>query len=222
MVIDDTAMADELGGEGSSSSGVRRAATDPSRLAAAMEGRTSQDREGVPRVRFSEDLARPRANPAPSSGSRPGTPNLTVETRLIPKKSSEAPRPGPGGLARKASNAVSPTSPRTRDRGYSLRRTLFTRGIINQAENSPIELDDAGSSREYEVDERQPGGEKEDRSIPGVTVSPVLESEMEISAVESTIEATGQEAELIPFEAKSKDKKTFGSIHLPHYAAWAR
>src|SRR6187402_3528015 len=128
-------MADNLGGESTSPPGIRRAATDPARSSVAMNERPSQDRE-APRVRFSQDLD--RATAVAYTLERPGTPDLTIDTEPTPASSNEASKPAGSISAMKVSNPSSPTSPRTRDRGYSLRRSLFARAISGRSEDSPI------------------------------------------------------------------------------------
>ncbi len=153
-------MADNKGveGEPNAYSGIRRAATDPAQPPEVMEERLSQERE-APRVRFSEDLDRATASASTSQQAR--TLNLTIDTKSSPKKSSETPRPLSGILSKKATSPISPTSPRTRDRGYSLRRTLFNRSINTQSEDVPVELAEVGSYREIEGHSRSGGEESQ-------------------------------------------------------------
>jgi len=209
-------MVDNVGGEGSSSPG-RRSATDPAHSSVAMEGRASADREG-PRVRFSEDLDRATASAA--VGQRPGTPNLSIDTAATPRISNDALRSPPIQRPRNGLSPHSPTSPRTRDRGYSLRRSLFARSINNQSENSPLEPVEAGSSQEYVGNARrlEEGKGKDTRS--SVTVSPVRENELEIPSIQTGESSSGAQPRRI--SGKGKDKKTGGTISLPNYDAWAR
>lgn len=211
------AMADDI--EGSSktefpSGAVRRAATDPG----IIEERPSQDREAAtPRVRFSQDLDRATASATSAAiAQRPETPDLVIDTRIRGQKSSEGLRPSASILSRKASNPVSPTSPRTRDRGYSLRRTLFARAINNQSERSPTELVEAGPSSSAQDDlvhKQDEGKSKRGSSI--VTVSPGFQNDLGIS--QNTLDEP-----LFNGPVKSKDTKTFGTINLPNYDVWAR
>jgi phospholipid-translocating ATPase len=198
-------MADYTGGESSSSSAMRRAATDLV-LSVAMAGEESHDEEAIPRVRFSEDLDRATASAA--AGQRPGTQNLTIDTNPPPKKST---------LGKKPVSHVSATSPRTRDRGYSLRRSLFTRTTHNQSENSPIELLEAGPSREQDNNERMPEDGKWKQSRSAINVSPVSENATTgISMIE------GRELSSEYSSKKGTDKKTFGTLSLPNYDVFAR
>lgn len=198
-------MADNI--EGPARSSTRRSATDPAH-ASAMEGRASADRDG-PRVRFSEDLD--RATVSASVGQRPGTPNLSIDTAAASGGSNDALRSPP---VRNGSSPLSPTSPRTRDRGYSLRRSLFARTINNQSENSPVELAEAGPSGESTGDIRRLEEGKYKRS--SITVLPVVEDDLKISRTRTDDQ---------PFTSKSskrKDKKIVGAINLPNYDTWAR
>ncbi|CZR57136.1 related to P-type ATPase [Phialocephala subalpina] len=208
-------MADSIGGSSSSSSGIRRAATDQPQRSDAMDDRTSQERE-APRVRFSQDLD--RATASASATHRPGTPELSIDTGAAPKRSSDAPKPVAGILLRKASNPVSPTSPRTRDRGYSLRRAIFNRGITSQSENSPIELVETGPSEPQDgVGQRQEDPKAEQRHS-SITISPVLENDVAVSQSDSNERFPG------PSVGRGKDKKTLGTLNysLPNYDAWTR
>ncbi|KAF8866743.1 phospholipid-translocating P-type ATPase [Acephala macrosclerotiorum] len=208
-------MADSIGRSSSSSSGIRRATTDPPQRSNAMDERNSQERE-APRVRFSQDLD--RATAAVSATQRPGTPELSIDTGAGPKRSSEAPKPAARILSRKASNPVSPTSPRTRDRGYSLRRAIFNRGITSQSENSPIELVEAGPSEpQGAAASRQEDGKAKQR-LSSISISPVLENDPGISQSDSN------ERFPDPSILRGKDKKTLGPLNysLPNYDVWAR
>lgn len=204
-------MADKVKRDQGPLAGPRRVATDPAQSSGAMDERGSQDRE-TPRVRFSEDLD--RATESASAGQRPGAPSLIIDTSSRPKKSSETSVPAVGILTKKAATSLSPTSPRTRDRGYSLRRSLFARSINTQPGNSPIELVEAGPSREFEGDRLEEGKGKQSPSA--VTVSRLVEDGFEIS--------TSGDGGTFPerSSAKGKDKKSFGTRSLPNYAAWAK
>jgi phospholipid-translocating ATPase len=200
---DTFAMADDVKKNPTLPSGPRRIATDPAQSSATMDERRSQDRES-PRVRFSEDLD--GAAESATTSQRPATPSLTIDTSLSPKKSGETPFPAAG--SKKTTTALSPNSVRTRDRGYSLRRSLFARSINNQADTSPIELVEA------EGNKLEGGKGKQPPST--VAVSRVVENDLDIS--------TGGDSGTVPDHppAKRNDKKTFGTRSLPNYAAWAK
>lgn len=110
---DNSAMADNnLGSEPFLRSGQRRVSTDPIHSPATMDGASRDKEQKEPhKVRFSEDLDR-----APVGAQRLDTPNLTLDTTVIPRRSVST-----GLHPRKPQSPTSPTSPRTRDRGYSLR-----------------------------------------------------------------------------------------------------
>jgi phospholipid-translocating ATPase len=203
-------MADNTGGSSGSSSQSRRTATDPAHSTAAMDG--PRDKEG-PKVRFSEDLD--RATASTSISQRPGTPNLTLDTTQIPRTSTEV-KPPTGLQSRKVTSPLSPTSPRNRDRGYSLRRSLFARSINNQSENSPIELAETDSSRAFDSGNRRLEHGKDKQRQPAVTVSPIVENGLGISSVRDDLASAEAESR------KGQDKKTFGTISLPNYDVWAR
>jgi phospholipid-translocating ATPase len=207
-IVGHFAMADRAKREPSPVPGVpRRAATDLAQSSTAMDGGT-QDRE-IPRVRFSQDLD--RATASTTAAQRAAPPNLTIDTTSRPSNLSEAAVPAVNISSQKPSSAA---SPRTRDRGYSLRRSLFARSINNQSENSPIELLEAGSSRGFESSKNAETEGKQPSS--SITISPVLDNEFEISA-------TGYGGTLLDSSpARGKNKKTVGTRSLPNYAAWAK
>ncbi|PGH21659.1 hypothetical protein AJ80_03092 [Polytolypa hystricis UAMH7299] len=119
------------------------------------------------RVRFSSDLERgadptmsrnpgPQSLPVPPSAiARPSRPDLNVDTFVTTSEPGPA-NPPPGDTSRpKAVSHLSPipqgavpVPPRTRHRGYSLRRSLFTKNIGTQSDESSadIELGHASSS----------------------------------------------------------------------------
>ncbi|KAF4631827.1 hypothetical protein G7Y89_g6304 [Cudoniella acicularis] len=188
---------------------MRRASIDSTQTALAADSHGSADRE-VPRVRFSEDLDRAIASASASSstGQRLGTPNLTLDTTVISPQSNDAARSAPGPQPGKAN---SPISPRPRDRGYSLRRSLFSRTINIQSENSPLEVVEtyhsSGNVRRLEE------GKKRQSTV---TVSPVPEDGLGVSNVlpVQKITETGTN--------KGSSQKTFGTLNLPNYDLWVK
>ncbi|KUJ21927.1 phospholipid-translocating P-type ATPase [Mollisia scopiformis] len=194
MADDSSSIPNSSGGAGGGGGGVRRAATDPTLLAS---GETTMAAAGPPRVRFSQDLDRATAAAAAAA------PRLEIDTRTSGVRREGSPS------SRKGANP-NPVSPRTRDRGYSLRRSLFARTINGQAENSPIELVEAGPSGGLQDELEQRGKKRGDSS--NVTVSPVVENDMVISNEDLPLDEG----------SRSKDKKTFGTINLPNYDVWAR
>jgi phospholipid-translocating ATPase len=201
-------MADRKEAGPSSRSTQRRVATDPPHPSAAMNDGASLEKE--PKVRFSADLD--NAVSASTIRERPGTPNLTVDT-AFPLQVSQEGLGSPGLHHRKAQSPTSPTSPRARDRGYSLRRTVFAKSINNQSELSPIELVEAGSSQEHEDVGKGRGGHQTQQSG---TVSTVTANDIPISLNEHVPLRSDQPI------SEGKDKKTFRTVSLPNYASWAQ
>ncbi|TVY82511.1 putative phospholipid-transporting ATPase [Lachnellula suecica] len=202
-------MADSVGGGPSSSSTGRRTVTDPAHSTVAMNGRASTDREG-PRVRFSEDLDRATAS------AHAGLPDLSIDTSATSR--NDGIRFPPSQHPRRGLSPLSPTSPRTRDRGYSLRRSLFARSINNQSENSPVELVEAGSSQEAANNARRSEEGKSKQS--SVIVSPVPEEDQDTFGAHSGEWSSSSQSS--GAKGKGKDTKTIGTISLPNYDAWAR
>ncbi|KAF2681560.1 phospholipid-translocating P-type ATPase [Lentithecium fluviatile CBS 122367] len=131
--------------------------------------------DASPRVRFSTDIERlgPGQRPRPGTAAvsidqiaqagtgigakkRPGTPDLTVNTQDASAQALGSSAPGED--AARSPSHVSPLSPRStgrsplsptsRHRGYSLRSALFRKNVYDQAQESPIELEEQpGSSR---------------------------------------------------------------------------
>lgn len=170
-----------------------------------------------PRVRFSQDVDRPGTSgtSAATTARRPGTPNLAIDTSNLPG------RPGEGGgspadlPARQPSNPSPIKSPRTRDRGYSLRRTLFAKAINTQAENNAIELSPAGpSSKGHGRKSSIVSLGKGKADSAEVTVSPVQEIFPENIAPEAELQLQDSRSEL--------EKKRTGPLNLPNYDFWAR
>ncbi|RFU28847.1 hypothetical protein B7463_g7490, partial [Scytalidium lignicola] len=166
--------------------------------------------EPTARVRFSHDVERPdiSAGAGAAAGRRPGTPNLAIETSNIPGRVGEVKgspvnrqQPGPSSLK----------SPRTRDRGYSLRRTLFAKSINNQAENSPIELLDTISPKSH------------GRKASVATLGKGKTGQQAVSVEEEVPEISTTGLDLLPQESLSTlDKKRSGPLSLPNYDFWAK
>ncbi|KAI8931866.1 hypothetical protein NX059_010771 [Plenodomus lindquistii] len=100
--------------------------------------RPSVSSDAARQVRFSADAQRQISVGKSSSGkARPGTPDLSVETREV----------GAGGNTSHAPMNRSPLSPSTRSRGYSLRSALFRKNVASTPDAN-IELEEGvGSSR---------------------------------------------------------------------------
>ncbi|KAI9718392.1 MAG: hypothetical protein M1812_004113 [Candelaria pacifica] len=136
----------------------------------------------APRVKFSTDVERAAA----SASKEPG---LAIDTAQMPYR---LPTPGDGNFSplsgsispRTSVIQDSPVSPRARNRGYSLRRSLFTRSIHDQAghNGSIIELEPAGSSRQGPSQSSNNHGSTK-KDFTNVTISEATEEEY--SAVEA-------------------------------------
>lgn len=100
------------------------------------------------RVRFSQDVD--RSGTAASSGSHGGAPDIIVH--------DDEGRQGNSQSATPVSSSSAPplSTTRTRDRGYSLRRALFTRTITQRSDNAS---DDNGTQVEQPNSSRGPDGE---------------------------------------------------------------
>ena len=185
------------------------------RRAGVMEGSAEAAHTG--RVRFSQDLDRAISSGSKSMKQSHGTPGLLIDTAA---GSSAVPTP----VGTEATPNASPMSPRTRDRGYSLRRSLFARTVPAQVEFSAIELVESGSSRSDRTGVEGTAGEgKAKGSITGavVTISPVAESELNSSALDTQISLSRRSTRPSAPESK-KDKRTHGTASLPNYDVWAR
>ncbi|KAF4262256.1 hypothetical protein KXW98_002670 [Aspergillus fumigatus] len=122
----------------------RRSSLSPSRISSDLGRRPSQQRN----VRFSTDLERPIVEE--SRNTRPASRGLTIDTSITnapvsPVRSPvTSPERGPTSPL-SPNSALSPTSPqspgvgrsRSRNRGYSLRRTIFAKNIQTQDVTSP-------------------------------------------------------------------------------------
>lgn len=188
--------------------------------------------DASPRVRFSTDIERhaqgQRSRPGTAgdsidtiaqagtnSGSmkRPGTPDLTVNTKdgieesaTDPAQSSALSPSRLSPLSPRSTARASPMSPNSRNRGYSLRSSLFRRNIDDQ--NSPgtsIELEDrAGSSRRALAETNESSDDESGRKASVTTV--------EISPAATGLASSSADA--------SKSKLGQGHIALPNYDSW--
>ena len=143
------------------------------------------------------------------------TPNLSLDTgRALSSSQQKAPQArqpslspsstsSPMSMHSGMSSIRSPTSPRTRDRGFSLRRSILARNIQPESNGSIIELQPAGPSTGHiepppSIDRSGPG-KKSDTTI---TISPIIEQAP------------------IADPAPQSGKKTHGLSSLPHYESW--
>jgi phospholipid-translocating ATPase len=106
--------------------------------------------------------------------------------------------------ARPKRPTISPTSPGTNDRQYSLRRILFARNVGSSANNDDIELAEAGPStqRPNSRSKRTSEGRRGKKSDASVTITPVDE-----------------QAQL---QDTSPTKRNFNTLALPNYDVWAK
>ena len=159
-------------------------------------------------VRFSEDVDRPE--PGIPSTQQTELPSLRIDTSPQSQQATGIERPSDLGQ-KKTSNTVSTNSPRTRDRGYSLRRTLFARGISHQPTDNNIEL---AESRPVQDDTRRLEEGRAKQLKGDVSVSPIIENDLTVAAsADGSTPSTTR---------KGKDRKHFGSISLPNYDVWAQ
>ena len=161
-------------------------------------------REPLHKVRFSQDLDRATAHA--STSQQPPTPNLTLDTRSGPKIPVEIVSAAPGLSLRKTS---SPTSPQTRNRGYSLRRSLFSRNIsIVEPDATAIEPAEAETSRDG-------NGRVEDKKDFAVAADPRSGGILSSGHIHSSSESD-------PDFSKGGKEKTFANIKLHNYGVYAR
>lgn len=149
---------------------------------------------------------------------RPDTPNLFIDTAAAaaaaaPTTSVNHRMPGPAMRSPESPGSpqsnLSPASPRSRNRGYSLRRTLFNRSMHDQSDGSPhgavMELGERSSP------EGRPGSSRGAQSQgasgkkgPESAVTPVLEEEIDFPSSS---------------DRKSLDRRP---STLPNYESWMR
>ena len=143
------------------------------------------------------------------------TPNLSLDTgralSASQENASQARQPSLGPSSTRSSVpmhsgmslARSPISPRTRDRGFSLRRSILARNINPESNGSIIELQPAGPSTKQihpsPPTDRGGPGKKSDTTI---TISPIIEQAP------------------VAEPAPQPVKKTLGLSSLPHYESW--
>lgn len=167
-----------------------------------------------------------RESTTASMGPQP--PVLAVDTAIAEYESahrrdatspSSLAYPNSGGVAPNRATSIlrrssaSPTSPATRDRGYSLRRVLFARGIGSNSATDNIELGEAGPStqtlpsRLATQESGTASGEKKAKSA-SVTISPVVAEE---------------EDDLPPRPRSQKaSRNRLAEVSLPNYDRWAK
>lgn len=182
----------------------------------AAEGRRrdSKGRRSEHRVRFSAEVERPRisAEPAktPSTTTRaiggarnpsplrqrPGSPTISIDTARAGAAAASGSASAPSTSSMSSNSPRSavqpvPLSPRSaRNRGYSLRRTVFNKGITSSSTDSPhgsvIELGEPGPShRPGSSDSIQARNASSKKSI-DATITPVEVHNAEVEEEEDT------------------------------------
>lgn len=201
---------------------------------AARPAPTRLSSDVPPRVRFSTDIERPvptqrlslarnrasvdeDAQPEKDAVSkgRPGTPNLTIDTREVSPDGAGAPVQPSGStpshtspLPPRPSGKSSPLSPKTRNRGLSMRSALFRKNVHGQAQppSATIELEEnigsshtgSGQSRVFNNGDALKSGD---------TVVSVTPAQTKYASEASDL---------------SKAKLGQGPIALPHYNNWRK
>jgi phospholipid-translocating ATPase len=189
-----------------------------------------------PRVRFSTDIARngagKRANMAEGNApvdeitqigkgarakQRPGTPDLTIQTREIPLEDHAA-NSGPdnGGSSSRSpdrqprsATSRSPLSPTSRNRGYSLRSALFRKNVHDTAQSSgaDIELAERVGLSQHNMGQIEETAGQGTSSKAGDAIITVTPEHVEYASSASDI---------------SKSKMGKGPIALPYYDSWLK
>ena len=142
-------------------------------------------------------------------------PNLSLDTssalsasqQNVPRARQPALSPSstrsPVSMHSRMSSVRSSTSPRTRDRGFSLRRSILARNIQPESNGSIIELQPAGPSTEQmepsPPTDRSGPSKKADTTI---TISPIVEQAP------------------LANPAPQPVKESLGLSSLPHYESW--
>lgn len=177
----------------------------------AIPGDGKKHANGAQQRQNTDDRGEPGINADASA-----VPNLSVDTRRAngePDAGTQTHKRSPLGggsptspstSPSKVSPLNSPTSPRTRDRGFSLRRSLFARNINGQpqASGSTIELRPAVSfATHYEYRQTSDGPQSHKKPVTTITIAPVPD-----------------ETERPARSAKETRTPSF----LPHYEIWVK
>ncbi|KAI9777848.1 MAG: hypothetical protein M1839_008525 [Geoglossum umbratile] len=207
---DEDHVFDRRGVEDSPPAGEMRADNPPLSAASASDG-------PIPRVRFSADMESVRPvdgtsssaqSSAPPTGAhsenprtttRLGATNLAIDTASAASESSSVVQSTESQPHSTGPSRLSPTTPKTRDRGYSLRRSLFARSINEQVVHPPpddaVELGAIGP---------KPGGTSQH---PAKTAQPTHRGKK-----------LPQETNMGILSDVAKKGRT--SLVLPNYASW--
>lgn len=195
------------------------AASKPGRLDISTMNANNQG-PGADKSLVDNDLDQTSTNSVPTTDpppvlSEPGRQHEAIRLSLLGNRAPNAPTQPPSpndessplgsdGAPLRILPAVSPLSPRTRGRGFSLRRSILTRSINDRTfeGGSPLELQPTGNSTMHKrsltfTDEDKPSNKSGAR--------------MKVSYVKSDLQSDA---------ASSKETRMLRS--LPHYESWVR
>ncbi|KAH0547563.1 hypothetical protein FGG08_000288 [Glutinoglossum americanum] len=191
----------------------------------------------IPKVRFSADLERARPANAPLSGSqyppppanappsvagsrmtkRPGVTDLTIDTSTAASESSGVAQSNRNQSGSVDSPQQSPMSPSTRDGGYSLRRSLFSRSINEKVEPTDPSLDDGvqlNNSRSSTTELGPEGSTRRSMKTPHPTKSEGTRKKI------PKVTAAGLSSRREPPQSPATAKRDRSSLALPNYTSW--
>ncbi|PBP16371.1 p-type ATPase, partial [Diplocarpon rosae] len=204
---------------------IRRAATHFV-SAAAMDGSSSERDADAPPGLLSHDT--------PTTAlERPGSPNLTSnqQPQTAAQPRSAASRNLGISTANRAANpgSASAGSSQMRDRGYSLRRSLFARALhsrpATKSDGLPFELVGGSHTGRNGTRTEEEARRDDRRPRSPVAVSPVVENEIEndfLSATYASEVTLASEAGRYTETDSRPSKSTFTNLNLPNYESWAR
>ncbi|OJI98549.1 hypothetical protein ASPVEDRAFT_80191 [Aspergillus versicolor CBS 583.65] len=191
-----------------------RPSLSPSRTLSDSGRRSSQHQH----VRFSTDLERAAVeeqNRQTQRDRRPSSRGLSIDTSIANPQGLLSPTSPDANRATRSSlsprSALSPTSPqsldsagrsRSRNRGYSLRRTIFAKNIESQSTpSSPVELEHVTKTEPEEI--------AEEETAPGPAAKDSIENEKQDAVVtqKSTSASTSTENGLTTFSSDQADLK---------------
>lgn len=192
-------------------------ATSPtSRVRFSSDAEQSMPAETLRSGALKENVKGANSAEGASSSKRPRTSNLVLDTERAAAMStagalgtSSSPNqvtsPLSGYDSSTRREAASTDSPRSRTRGYSLRRSLFNRSLHEQAAGSTFELESVGSSsRTADPNNINPVASSVKKGGTTVSVAPVPDDD--------------RHSELPPRNVKAAHP----SPSLPHYETWVK
>ncbi|KAK2627260.1 hypothetical protein QTJ16_003226 [Diplocarpon rosae] len=164
---------------------------------------------------------------------RPGSPNLTSnqQPQTAAQPRSAASRNLGISTANRAANpgSASAGSSQMRDRGYSLRRSLFARALhsrpATKSDGLPFELVGGSHTGRNGTRTEEEARRDDRRPRSPVAVSPVVENEIEndfLSATYASEVTLASEAGRYTETDSRPSKSTFTNLNLPNYESWAR